>query len=208
MRFVWALMLCIGLCSANMPNKAFSSFDTLQILAKLMTIESKNGIYIAEYQVIKVLDGIYEGNILRVYHYQTVNSPDTVLLTLHTHTNSTEKIYFFPNYNIQKGIEKVSISTISFQYWLSCEAGECEALTLPRNSKTERFFLIMPCGGTATRVTLTTSEKNEIIQASSVTARQCPPVFELTALIDGKYFASMAACGLGGQIEINLITKP
>ena len=69
----------------------------------------------------------------------------------------------------------------------------------------------MPCGGTATTLTLSFKQGipkgNEIIQSETISHLGCPPVFEFTHLKDGKYFAYMLACGLGGQIEINLKTK-
>ena len=65
----------------------------------------------------------------------------------------------------------------------------------------------MPCGGTSTSVTLTASGQSNPIQKTDVRNFECPPVFELTNLSDGKYFANMLACGLGGSIEINITTE-
>jgi hypothetical protein len=65
----------------------------------------------------------------------------------------------------------------------------------------------MPCGGTATTVTLTSTGQTNPIQKTSIGHSECPPIFDLTQLTEGKYFANMLACGLGGQIEINLTTK-
>jgi hypothetical protein len=75
----------------------------------------------------------------------------------------------------------------------------------------DNWFLIMPCGGKATTVTLSKSKgipnENETIQKYETINFECPPIFDLTDLIDRKYFAYMLSCGLGGQIEINLKTQ-
>jgi hypothetical protein len=113
----------------------------------------------------------------------------------------------------KKGIEKVKISYVDFDYWEGCETGkgECKPLTFIRSSNDENWFLFMPCGGTATTVTLSKQtgipKENEAIQKCEISYSDCPPIFDLTNLKDGKYFAYMLACGLGGQIEINLTTK-
>jgi len=69
----------------------------------------------------------------------------------------------------------------------------------------------MPYGGTETTVTISKEQgipkENDIIYQKKILFLECPPVFDLTNLTDGKYYIYMLACGLGGQIEINLITE-
>jgi hypothetical protein len=36
---------------------------------------------------------------------------------------------------------------------------------------------------------------------------QCPPVFNLDSLRDGKYSVYMISCGIGGKIEFTLETR-
>jgi hypothetical protein len=187
--------------------------DTIKVIAKLVTPGQGSKIYIAEYKVIKVVKGTLTNDTIKVGYYfynEYPNAPDTVLLNLTTYTGDTKTTdyYIFPNYDEKKGIEKVKISYVEFDYWEGCETGkgECKPLTFMRGSKDESWFLFMPCGGTATTVNLTASGQKSPIQTTSIGHSQCPPIFDLTNLADGKYFAYMLACGLGGQIEINLTT--
>lgn len=50
-------------------------------------------------------------------------------------------------------------------------------------------------------------KEKSIIQKTEITHSECPPIFDLTNLTDGKYYTYMLACGLGGQVEINLKTE-
>lgn len=189
----------------------------IQVLAKLITPGHGSKIYIARYKVIKVLKGTLSNDTINVGYYfynDFQNTQDTSLLNL-TIYNGITKIfdyYIFPDYDAKKGIEKVSISIVDFDYWEGCETGrtKCEPLTFIRGSKGVKWFLIMPCGGTSTTVTLSQQrgipKENEIIQKCEIYHTDCPPTFDLTNLKDGKYYAYMLACGLGGQIEINLKT--
>ncbi len=187
--------------------------DTIQVIAKLISPGQGSKIYIAEYKVIKVVKGTLTNDTIKVGYYfynEYENSPDTALLNLTTYTGNTKTTdyYIFPDYDAKKGIEKVRISYVDFDYWEGCETGkgECNPLTFIRGSKDENWFLFMPCGGTATTVTLTVSGQNNPIQKTNIGHSDCPPIFDLTDLADGKYFAYMLACGLGGQVEINLTT--
>lgn len=187
--------------------------DTIQVIAKLISPGQGSKIYIAEYKVIKVVKGTLTNDTIKVGYYfynEYENSPDTALLNLTTYTGNTKTTdyYIFPDYDAKKGIEKVKISYVDFDYWEGCETGkgECKPLTFIRGTKDENWFLFMPCGGTATSVTLTASGQNNPIQKTNIGHSECPPIFDLTDLADGKYFAYMLACGLGGQIEINLTT--
>ncbi len=192
--------------------------DTVQVIAKLITLRQGSKIYTAEYEIIKIVKGTVTNDTINVgyYFYKEHHiAQDTVLLNLATYTGDTKSTdyYIFPDYDAKKGIEKVKLSFVDFDYWGGCETGkgDCNPLTFTRNSSTENWFLIMPCGGTFTTVTL--SEKqgiptgNDIIQKEEVSHLDCPPVFDLTNLKDGKYYAYMLAFGLGGQIEINITTE-
>ncbi len=64
----------------------------------------------------------------------------------------------------------------------------------------------MPCGGTETKVTVSSSDIFFSLK-QHLFHDKCPPLLELTNLKDGKYFAQMIACGLGGQVEFDLTTK-
>ncbi len=189
--------------------------DTIQVIAKLMSPGQGSKIYIAEYKVIKVVKGTLTNDTIKVGYYfynESENSPDTALLNLTTYTGNTKTTdyYIFPDYDAKKGIEKVRISYVDFDYWEGCETGkgECKPLAFICGSKDENWFLFMPCGGTSTTVNLTIAGQKTPIQTTSIGHSECPPIFDLTNLADGKYFAYMLACGLGGQIEINLTTKP
>lgn len=191
--------------------------DTIQVIAKLVTPGQGSKIYISEYKVIKILKGTVTNDTIKVGYYfykEYQNAPDTALLNLTTYTGDTEitDYYIFPEYDAKNGIESVKLSYVDFEYWEGCETGEgeCNPLTFTRGSNNEKWYLIMSCGGTATSVTLSTQKEipkgNNIIQTEEISHSECPPVFDLTNLKDGKYFAYMLACGLGGQIEINLKT--
>ena len=140
---------------------------------------------------------------------------DTALLNLITYTGDTKttNYFIFSDYDAKNGIEKVKLSFVEFDDWERCETGkgECNPLTITRSSANEKWYLIMPCGGTATTVTLSTQQGipkgNDIIQKEEVLHSGCPLIFELTNLKDGKYFAYMLACGLGRQIGINITTE-
>jgi hypothetical protein len=188
--------------------------DTIKVIAKLISPGQGSKIYIAEYKVIKIIKGSVTNDTIKVGYYysnEIQNAPDTALLNLTTYTGNTitKDYYIFPNYDAKKGIEKVRLSFVDFDYWEGCETGkgECKPLTFIRSSKDENWFLFMPCGGTATTVTLTSTGQTNPIQKTSIGHSECPPIFDLTQLTEGKYFANMLACGLGGQIEINLTTK-
>lgn len=188
--------------------------DTIQVIAKLISPGQGSKIYIAEYKVIKIVKGTLTNDTIKVGYYfynEYQNAPDTALLNLTTYTGDTKTTdyYIFPDYDAKKGIERVKISYVDFDYWEGCETGkgECKPLTFIRSLKDNNWFLFMPCGGTATTVNLTVSGQKNPIQTTSIGHSQCPPIFDLTDLADGKYYAYMLACGLGGQIEINLRTE-
>ena len=192
--------------------------DAIKVIAKLVSSGVGSKIHIAKYQVIKTIKGKVTNDTIQVGYYfynEYGNSPDSALLTLTTYAGNTKikDYYIFPDYNAKKGIEKVNISKVDFDYWEGYETGEgdCKPLTFYRNSINEKWFLIMPCEGTTTSVTLSKQQgiakESDVIQKQEITHRECPTIFDLTNLTDGKYYAYMLACGLGGQIEINIKTE-
>ena len=188
--------------------------DTIRVIAKLVTPGQGSKIYVAKYKVIKAIKGTVTNDTIQVGYYfynEPKNMSDTVLLNLTTYAGDTKtnNYYIFPNYDAVNGIEKVKLSYIDFDYWEGCETGkgECNPLTFTRDSVHEKWYLIMPCGGTQTDITFTASGQKSPIKQVSLGFPDCPPIFELTKVPDGKYFAYMLACGLGGQIEINLKTE-
>jgi len=197
----------------SIPNE-----DEIKVIAELISDEGGSKIQISKYRILKIIEGELTNDTIQVgyYFYNDLEvKPKTSILTLKEYKGNTKigNYYIFPEYNPSKGIEKVQISTVDFDYWEGCETGkrDCKSLEFTKQTKEGKWYLVMPCGGTSTIVYLSQKEgipvKKEIIQKTEVSYSQCPPVFELTNLKDGKYYAYMLACGLGGQIEINLKTK-
>jgi hypothetical protein len=191
---------------------AQSKTDTIKVITKYISGGTGDKIHINKYKVLKILNGSLTNDTIVVgfYGYKSYDdAPDTALLTIlpYTGPSKVKDYYSFPDYNAKKGIEKVKISSITFDYWEGCETGKgaCNPLFLNRN-KNEKWYLLMPCRGTQTSVTLTSSNKNKPIQNLNITHAECPPMFELTNLDDGKYYLNMMACGLGGTIEMNIVT--
>ncbi len=158
--------------------------ETIQVIAKLISPGQGSKIYIAEYKIIKVIKGTLTNDTIQVGYYfynEYQNSPDTALLNLTTYTGDTKTTdyYIFPEYDANKGIEKVRILFVDFDYWEGCETGkgECNPLTFIRFSQDENWFLFMPCGGTATTVNLTVAGQKNPIQTTSIRHAQCPPYF-------------------------------
>ncbi len=187
---------------------SFGQSDTVKVIATLVSKGEGSKIHFATYRVIKVLDGEVAGNTLTAGYYfynENKQETDTSLLTLLNYPGETElqNYFIFPEYNANRGIETVTLSNIDHEYWENCETGkECIPFKVNRSTSSEKCFLIMPCGGTYTTVKLSagTSEIQEI----SIDYKNCPPVFDLRNLPDGKYTAHMFGCGLGGKIEVIL----
>ena len=192
--------------------------DTIKVLAKLITPGQGSKVYIAKYSVVRVLNGEISIDTIQVGYYfytELEKTPNTAVLTLLNYNGDTEmsNYFIFPDYDAKKGIEQAKIETIDFDYWEGCETGqgECKPLTFTRGPNLGNWFLIVPCGGTLTTVTLSKQKgivkEDKVIQKIEINHNECPPIFDLTNLSDGKYFTYMLACSLGGQIEINLKTK-
>ncbi|MBS1776335.1 MAG: hypothetical protein JSS64_08665 [Bacteroidetes bacterium] len=207
------LFLTIALVSCGQTTKSKNSKTEFKALAKLVSSGEGSKIYIAKYKIIKDFsDTIFADTINVGYYFYKDNQEqlDTVLLTLTKYDGQTElKNYFIcPNYDATIGIQKAKVDFIGFDYWENCETGkgECKPLNFIRTKKEKNWFLIMPCGGTETKVMVSSADKT-FSQEQHLFHDKCPPFLALTDLKDGKYFAQMMACGLGGQVEFNLTTS-
>jgi hypothetical protein len=108
---------------------------------------------------------------------------------------------------VNKG--KIYTYEADFDNWENCETGEgeCKPVIMDRASSADGLILQMPCGGTQTTVTLYADPAlKKMLMNVSVMHDECPPVFDMTGLSDGKYYAHMMSCGLGGALEIQIIT--
>ncbi|MCB9233602.1 MAG: hypothetical protein H6581_18235 [Bacteroidia bacterium] len=195
------------------PMRIFaqSATEPIQVIAKLISPGEGSKIQIATYEVLKVLSGkVHQDTILVGYYFylESPNLPDTALLHLVNYTDGPRGYYTFPRYDPAQGIEPVQVSHISFDYWEGLETGKGEGkpLTFTRKNADAKWFLFMPCGGTHTAVYLTPEGEKDHVRATQNQHEECPPVFDLTDLPDGKYTALMIACGLGGPVKINLQT--
>jgi hypothetical protein len=185
--------------------------ESFQVLAKFIQNQGGDKVHTIKYKILKNLSKNEIGETIDVgfYNYKLYEKEqDTVLLTIENYTLQKIKDYFiFPDYDAKKGIEKARVDYVDSEYWENCETGvECNPLNFSRKSKNEKWFLILPCGGTFTDIALTKSGEKNPIKKLEIEHSKCPPYFELTEFKDGKYFANMIACGLGGKIEFNIIT--
>jgi hypothetical protein len=186
--------------------------DTLKVLAQQVEPGEGSKIHIAKYKVLKVLEGVLNVSNISVGYvdYKGINhSSEPVLLTLLKYEGKTsiKNYYHYPNYNALENAEKVNLLKIDRDYWEACETGvgACEPLTFYSDSKFKKTFLLMPCGGTVTDVFLFRGA--EVCLEGRWNVENCPPMFDLTELGDGKYSVSMIACGLGGGVGFSLTTK-
>lgn len=207
------ILLCLFVLLCSSCSFGQTNTNKIKIIARLLSPGEGSKIQIAEYEVLKVLEGTITEQRIKVgyYFYKAYqDAPDTVLLHLVKYEGQTEldNYYVFRDYDAQKGIEPVKVDYVNFDYWEACETGEgdCNPLHFSRTKSDKNYFLFLPCGGTATTVSLRTIGQETVIQEINVDHSQCPPVFDLSRLPDGKYFATMLSCGLGGQIEFNLKT--
>lgn len=186
----------------------------IQVLAKFVSYDGGDKIHFSKFVILKDFTAtIPEGDTITVgyYFYKALEQNlDTVLLTLKKYDGQTNiKNYFIcPDYDTKIGIQKAKIDIIGLSYWEDCEKGkkECTPLTFTRAKDGEKWFLLMPCGGTETSISVSSSDNSFSIK-QHLFAKNCPPYLELTNLKNGKYFANMTACGLGGSVEFNLKTK-
>jgi len=182
-----------------------------KILAKLISFEGGDKIHFAKFKIIKNLSDSLVVNDTIIVGYYNYKEPDenidNVLLTIKKYEGLTSmKNYFIcPEYDGKKNIQKAKIEYIDFDYWEGCETrkGDCKPLVFSRTEKEKNWYLIMPCGGNITSISITGVN---YIKELHLEHNNCPPYLDLSNLNDGNYSASMMACGLGGTVTFNLIT--
>ena len=206
------LFLILTLVSCGQTTKNKSSKIEFKALARLISGGESSKIYIAKYKIFKdFTDTTFADTINVGYHFYKDNIQlfDTVLLTLTKYEGQTkvENYFVCPDYDAKIGIQKAKVNFIDFEYWEGCEKGKgkCKPLNFTRTKDEKNWYLIMPCGGTETSINISNSD-NTFSQKQHLFYEKCPPYLELTDLKDGKYFANMMACGLGGAVEFNLKT--
>ena len=207
------LLLTLALVLCGQSTKIKNSKTEFKALAKLVSSGEGSKIHIAKYKIIKdFADTIFADTINVGYYFYKNNTQlfDTALLTLTKYEGQTkvENYFICPDYDAKLGIQKAKVNFIDFDYWENCETGKgkCKPLNFTRSIDEKNWFLIMPCGGTETKVIVSSSDKT-FSQEQHLFGVSCPPYLDLTNLKDGKYFAQMMACGLGGQVEFNLTTN-
>ena len=206
------LFLTLTLFSCGQTTEQKSSKTEFKALASLISGGEGSKIYTAKYKIIKDFTDTTFADTINVGYYSYKNNTkqyDTVLLTLTKYEGQTTiKNYFIcPDYDAKIGIQKAKVNFIDFDYWEGCETGKgkCNPLNFTRTKDEKNWYLIMPCGGTETSITFSNSDKT-FSQKQHLFFEKCLPYLELTDLKDGKYFAYMMACGLGGGVEFNLKT--
>ena len=205
------LLFCLTLTSCGQTKTTDIISENYKVLAKLISFEGGDKIHFAKFKIIKVLsDSLVVNDTILVGYYnykQPDNKIDNVLLTIKKYDGQTKlKNYFIcPNYDGTTNIQKAKINYIDFDYWEGCETGkrECKHLTFSRTEKDKNWFLIMPCGGTETTISISGQNFSKELHLYH---DNCPPYLDLSNLTDGKYTANMRACGLGGTVEFNLTT--
>jgi hypothetical protein len=205
------VIFCVNAISFGQIQQKIGN-EKIQVLAKFISEEGCDKICIVKYKVLKNFSKqkVSENIEVGFYNYKTFKEKqDTVLLTLENYTIQNIKDYYiFPEYDAKKGIEKVTVNYVSKEYWENCETGkECTEIKLKRETENQKWFLIMPCGGTFTDVFLREKGSEKEIMKTNITHENCPPTFELTEIKDGKYSVNMISCGLGGTIELKIETK-
>jgi hypothetical protein len=185
---------------------------SFQVLAKFISFNGGDKLHSATFRVIKCLnDSIQLKDTISVWYYnylQPDTTLDNVLLTLNRYDRQSnivkDNLHCIDN-NGQTGVLKAKIEFIKFDYWEGCETGkgECKTLNFVRQKTDKKWFLIMPCGGTETAITISGRNFNKELHLYH---DNCPPYLDLSNLTDGNYLANMRACGLGGSVTFNLTT--
>ncbi len=193
--------------------------ESFEILAKIISYEGGDKIHYLKCLVLKELtDSAYIKTDTILVGYYNYKVPEKDLSKVHIilqkeQQNNISNTFNCLNYNGTKSISKVQIDEIEFDFWRECEEGskKCKPLTFIRPKEKIKWFLIFPCGGTVTDIDISSKEnsgkKKHIKTIIGSTNTPCPPLIELTEEKDGTYYAYMIACGLGGQVEYNLITN-
>lgn len=206
------LLLGLTLTSCGQTQTTDNKNESYKVLAKLISFEGGDKVHFAKFKIIKNLSDTVVMNDTIIVGYYNYKEPDgnidNVLLTIKKYDGQTlMKNYFIcPEYDGKNNIQKAKIEYIDFDYWEGCETGkgDCKPLTFSRTEKENYWFLIMPCGGTETAITISGRNFNKELHLNH---DNCPPYLDLSNLVDGKYSANMRACGLGGTVTFNLTTN-
>jgi hypothetical protein len=206
------IFFCLTLTSCGQINAEYFKESEFKVLAKFISFEGGDKLHSAKFKVIKCLnDSIQPKDTISVWYYnylQPDTNIDTVLLSLNKYDRQSQlvkdNLHCIGN-NGKTGFQKVKTDFIDFEYWEGCETGkgECKPLTFTRLKAEKNWFLIMPCGGTETAVTISGQNFDKELHLFH---ESCPPCLDLTNLSDGKYSANMRACGLGGTVTFILAT--
>lgn len=187
----------------------------IKAIAKFISYEGGDKVHTSKYLILLDLNDSnkFENDTISVAFYNytysdSINRLDTVLLTLDKY--KSHKSYFLcPKYDVKMGIEKAKIENISFEFWRECEenSSNCIPLRFTRKHSDKNWFLFMPSGGTQTSITVTCDDNSYRNSKNYTIGIDGAPFLELSNLKDGKYNASMTACGLSGNVKFNLISK-
>ena len=141
-----------GLFASNEVNqtKHQVSNTPIVVLAEQISPGEGSKIHIAEYKVLKTIQGKPSYKIFKVgyYGYKVLKPlPKYAILTLEKYQGKTDlkDYYIFPDYAPNKGLEKVKVSTISVREWEACEKGltDCKAVEISRKSHNEKLYLMV-----------------------------------------------------------------
>ncbi len=206
---IFCFSLTLTSCGQTTTN--YIKNENFKALAKFISYEGGDKIHFAKFKIVKDLsDTLILSDTITVGYYnykQPDNNIDYVLLTLNKYDGqSSMKNYFIcPAYDGKVGIHKAKIEFINFDYWEGCETGkgDCTPLTFTRTKSQNNWFLVMPCGGTETAISISGQNFNKELHLFH---DNCPPYLDLTNLNDGQYSANMRADGLGGTVTFNLTT--
>lgn len=217
-RLIYIPAICLSALVLNacvQAQQPHTKTHGLTALARFVANRGGDKVHISQFVIIKdFANTVAIGETVNVgyYAYKGNNeNTDTVLLTLDKYDGQTKDKHYFicPDYDVNKGIQKAKVDFIGFDYWEGCETGrgDCKPLTFTRTTDGKNWYLIMPCGGTETDVTVSSAD-GSFSAKQHLLSDKCPPYLVLTDLKDGKYVAGMMACGLGGSVQFNLMTLP
>lgn len=206
------LLLSLTLTSCGQTKAKVEQSGDFKALAKLISFEVGDKIHVAKFKIIKDLSETLALNDTVLVGFYNDKPPetnlDTVLLTLKKDDGqiSMKNHFACPDYDGKQGIQSAKIDFIDFAYWEACETGkgDCQPLAFTRTKPVKNWYLMMPCGGTETAISITGQNFNKKLHLHH---HNCPPYLDLTNLNDGQYFATMIACGLGGTVQFNLTTN-
>lgn len=189
--------------------------DTIEVIAKLLSPGEGDEIHTATYALLAPVKGLEIPDTFRV-RYMPLGEPlpDTTFLQLLCENRDTtvRDSFLFPDFDPEKGIKKLQISTISYAYWKKCEEAQfvdgkildsqC-SVPLTRKPGFDRWVLITPCGGIAW------VEKNgENDRCPYYLEDFCPMMaHDLTHVPDGEYHGFMMAGELAGMVKIIIRTS-